>query len=60
VVLYNIYSEHFLEQTEHNNMVPPRNIVMTPYGYDRQHNSKAEYLRVKTRTDVDMYITYLI
>jgi hypothetical protein len=24
------------------------------YGYDRQHNNKAEYLRVKTRTDVDM------
>jgi hypothetical protein len=30
------------------------------YGYDRQQNNKAEYLRVKTKTGVDMCPTYLI
>jgi hypothetical protein len=30
------------------------------YGYDHQHNNKVGYLWVKTKTDVVMYITYLI
>jgi hypothetical protein len=30
------------------------------YGYDHQHNNKAEYLQVKTKRDVDMCLTYLI
>jgi hypothetical protein len=34
-------------------------VSVISYGYDRQHNDKAEYLRVKTETDVDMYVSYL-
>jgi hypothetical protein len=30
------------------------------YGYDRQHNYKAEYVRVKTRTDADMYVVFKV
>jgi hypothetical protein len=30
------------------------------YVYDRQRKNKEGYLRVKTKTDVDMYLAYLI
>jgi hypothetical protein len=34
--------------------------IRVSYGYDRQHKNKAEYLRVKTKSDVDMCLTSLI
>jgi hypothetical protein len=38
------------------------NKLQVSYGYDRQHNNKAEYLLVTTKTDADpcMPLTYLI
>jgi hypothetical protein len=30
------------------------------YRYDRQHNNKPGYLRVKTKAGIDMCLTYLI
>jgi hypothetical protein len=37
-----------------------QNITLMSYGYNRQHNNKAEYLPVKTKTDVGMCLTYLV
>jgi hypothetical protein len=31
-------------------------ITATLFSYDRQHKNKAEYLRVKTKTDINMSI----
>jgi hypothetical protein len=35
-------------------------VCIISYGYDCQHSNKAVYLRVMTKTVVDMYLTYLI
>lgn len=34
--------------------------VEVTYGYEHQHNNKVEYLRLKTKTDADIYLVYLI
>jgi hypothetical protein len=35
-------------------------VCIISYGYNCQHSNKAGYLRLMTKTDVDMYLTYLI
>jgi hypothetical protein len=52
------FNIHVLSRCKLHRLLPV--VCVASYGYDRQHNNKAEYLQVKTKSDIDMNFTYLI